>query len=100
MKKGIIISVIFYILILLQVSFAPHFRFFGLVPNLILISVILFNLLEKPENKFGLMAAFLGGFLMDVYSSHIFGIYAAAYLAIAVFIKYFLRQYVKLPSWI
>lgn len=99
MKKAILLILVFYFLILLQTGFAPHFRVFGLVPNLVLGAVVLLNLFEKQEEKFGLLAAVLGGFLMDIFSAHFFGFYAGSYLVIAVFLKYFVRQYVKLPAF-
>ncbi|MFC1789854.1 rod shape-determining protein MreD [Patescibacteria group bacterium] len=98
LKKSILLSLICYILVLLQTGFMPHFSFFGLTLNLILIIVILINFLEKPENKSGLMTAFFGGIFLDVFSTNFIGFYVVICLIIALFLKYVLRQYIKIPT--
>ncbi len=98
MLKKILVSVIlYYIFILLQTSFLVHFSFFGLVLNLILISVIIWNILEKSETLFGLSNAVIGGFFLDVFSSRMFGFHILILLALAIFIKFVLKKYVRIP---
>ncbi len=96
-KKTLISLILYCIFILLQTSFLVHFTIFGLVLNLILISVIIWNILESSKSLSGLSNAAIGGFFLDVFSSQIFGFYTLILLTIAVFIKFFLKKYVKIP---
>lgn len=94
-KKLVIIAVLFYFLALLQTSFLVHFNIKGMVPNFILLSVILINLFEPQKEKTGIFAAFIGGFFLDIWSVHIFGTEILILLAIAIFIKFFIKKYVR-----
>jgi len=99
-KKIIFLIVIFYFLTIFQVSFLPHFNWQGIAPNLVLIMVVIFNLLEKPEGKLGLISGFLGGIFLDVFSfstTLFFGFYTLISLVASVFIKFILRKYVQIP---
>ena len=56
MKKILILVIVFYILVLFQISFLVHFNIFdgsflGWSPNLILIAVILLNIFENPQKN-------------------------------------------------
>lgn len=96
MKKILILIIFFYILILFQTSFLIHFPILGLIPNLVLISVILLNLFEKPQNYSGYFSAFIGGFFLDIFSENFIGFYVLISLGLAVFIKLILKRYVRL----
>lgn len=98
--KTILLFFIFYFLVLLQGDFLVHFKIFNAVPNLILLFIVFFNLLEKSKSKLGFLAAFLGGFFLDVFSvSHnlFFGFYVLVSLLISVFIKLIFKRYVSFP---
>ncbi|HEC21123.1 MAG TPA: rod shape-determining protein MreD [Candidatus Peregrinibacteria bacterium] len=98
MLKKVLISIIVYFLFcLLQTSFFPHFGSIGNYLNLILITTIALNLLEKREEMFGLINAVIGGFLLDVFSNNIFGLNLAILLLISLFIKLFIKRYVEIP---
>ncbi len=99
MKKIFILIIFFYILTLLQVSFFPHFSVWYLL-NFVLISVLLINFFESQEKKLGLLAAFLGGFFLDIFSQFFLGFWVIILLITAVFIKLVLRKYVRLPTLI
>ncbi|MFH1780560.1 MAG: rod shape-determining protein MreD [bacterium] len=97
-KRILILLAGFYLLALLQTSFLIHFRVWGMIPNFILISILLINVLEKPQNNIGILAGFIGGFLLDVFSSHLIGFYALSFLAVSFFIKIIFRKYVWSPT--
>lgn len=101
-KKTLILIIIFYILILFQTSFLAHFNISGTVPNLVLIAVILISFFEKTEQKLGLISAFIGGLFLDIFIGNFmginfFGLYFLISLGLAIFIKFVLRQYVRIP---
>lgn len=93
--KNIGIALSFYCFVLMQSSFLIHFNIYGFVPNLILISVFVLNLIESPEKKSGLFLAAFGGFLIDVFSNRPVGLNLLIYLVLAFIIKYLLRNYVR-----
>ena len=94
-KKLLIITALFYFLALLQTSFLVHFDIKGIVPNFVLLSVILINLFEPQKEKTGIFAAFIGGFFLDIWSVHIFGMEILILLAAAIFIKFIIKRYVQ-----
>jgi len=100
-KKIIFLTLILYFLTLFQTSFFAHFRLFGVTLNLVLILIIVFNILEKSEEKLGILSAFLGGFFLDIFSigsqNLFFGFYTLLSLILALFIKLILKRYVRIP---
>jgi rod shape-determining protein MreD len=96
-KSLILIIPIFYIVSLAQTSFLVHFDISGFIPNFILISVILINLFQRPENPSGLWAAVFGGFFFDIFSSNFIGFYILICLTTSIFIKVILKDYVRIP---
>ena len=96
-KQFLITLVIFYLLALLQTSFFVHFRMWGVVPNFIFILIIFINVFEKPQNNAGLLAGFVGGFFLDIFSSNFIGFYAFIMLVAAFLIKLIFRRYVWVP---
>ena len=95
--KFILIFFLIYFLALLQSGFLAHFRLFGLVPNLILILIIIVNFWEEKKKSLGIFSAFLGGLFIDVFSGRPFGFDILIYLAIALFVKMILKNYVRIP---
>ena len=89
--------IIFYFLALLQTSFTVFLSFYGFTLNLILILLIIINIFESSESKIGLLSAFTGGFLLDIWSSQVFGFWTLVCLLTVIFIK-FIKQYVKIPE--
>ena len=100
-KNIFLIFFSFYILFLLQTSFLAHFNIAGMVPNLILISIILINFFEKPSGDSGLFSAVSGGFFLDMFSGaavgplSFIGFHILIYLLIAIFIKFLLKKHVR-----
>jgi len=78
MRKILILILLFYFLVIFQESFLSHFPLFGGTCNLILISVFLLIFFEKnsvSENP-RILPGFLGGTILDFFSSIPFGIFA------------------------
>ena len=73
MRNILAIIIFFYFLSLIQTSFLVPFNVSGKLPNLILVFVIYFVLLENPKENFGFFTAFVGGFYIDIFSSHPLG---------------------------
>lgn len=98
-KKIITLFLGFYILSLFQTSFLVHFCFvageWGL--NIISISVIIINLLEKPNESLGVFAAIWGGFFWDMFSSNLIGFHILFLVLISILIKTILKRYVRFP---
>lgn len=92
-KKIVIFTLFFYLLVLLQTSFFPHF--FKIFPNLILISIVFINFFEKIKNFSGIYFAFLGGFFLDIFSERFFGFWILISLILAIFIKFFIKKYIQ-----
>lgn len=100
-KKVIFLIFFLYLLILFQSSFLIHFRILGIVPNLVLITIIFINFFEAPERKLGIISAFLGGFYLDIFSSGFiwfFGFFILISLLLSLFIKFVLKKYVQIPE--
>lgn len=97
-KKIIFLIPLFYFLVLIQTSFLVHFKIFGIVPNLVLITVIFIALLEKPKEKLSITSAFIGGFFLDIFSENFIGFYLLICLTIVLFIKFILKKHVQIPK--
>jgi len=82
---------------LIQTSFLVHFIVWGMVPNLILFLIILWNVFEKADNKFGLYQAVIGGLYLDIFSNRIIGFNILILFCLAILIKLFFRKYVRIP---
>ncbi len=93
MKKLPIFIFIAYIISLIESGFMTHFHFF----NLTLLYIIFFNLLEDPKKNTGIMLATFCGFLFDIFSLSIMGIYTITFLVFSLLFKLILRKYVRLP---
>jgi rod shape-determining protein MreD len=99
MLKNVAVSILIcYALILFQTSFLVHFW----PANLIIFLMIFINIFEKQEKSLGLVFAFIGGFLLDIFSGNFIGFYLLILLAAAFFLKFVLARYLRIPkiSWI
>ena len=94
-KKILILIFILYSLTLFQASFLIHLSFLNKIPSLILIFTIFFNLLEKKEEVSGIFVAIFGGFFWDIFSNFPIGFHILILLISAIFIKFFLKKYIK-----
>lgn len=96
-KKILISIIVFYFLVLLQTSFLVHFTIFDAVPNVVLILVIIWNLLEKRRDYFGVINGLIGGFFLDIFSGRFIGFYVLILVGLAIFIKLIFKRYVRIP---
>lgn len=97
-KKSLILILFFYFLTLIETSFSAHFGIMAVVPNLVLITVLLLNFFEAPEKKYGILAAFIGGLFLDIFSARPIGISVLFLVLLAIFLKLVLKNYVRIPS--
>ena len=91
MKKIFISALFFYFLGLIQSSFMVHFDIAGVTPNLILVSVILFNFFEKPWKNSGFLIAAIAGFYLDLFSSYQIGVSIFSLVLLVFLIKKILK---------
>ena len=96
-KKLLLFIILFYFLALIQTSFLVHFSVWGLIPNLIFFSVIIWNIFERSKNNFGIYQAVAAGFFLDIFSSKIIGFNIIILIYLAIVIKLFLKSYVRIP---
>lgn len=87
MWKIISLIIFSYFLVIFQTSFAPHLEIFGNAPNLILVVLLLFILLEAPKNNFSYYAAFLTGIFIDIFSNSFLGETAIFLLLLTFLLK-------------
>lgn len=93
-KKVILFILFFYLLVLLQTSFFPHFLNF--LPNFILIAIILINYLSPSQSFLEVMIiSFFGGFFLDIFSENFFGFWTLITLTTSIFIRLFLKKYIS-----
>jgi len=92
MRKIILIFLLFYLLVLIESSFLGSI---GLNLYLIFIAVFLMNVLEHPQDSYGVFGAFAGGFFLDVFSKKFIGFYTLILLFLSILLKFFLRKYVR-----
>lgn len=96
-KKILFFVILFYFLALIQTSFMAHFSVWGLIPNLIFLLVIVWNIFEKSKNNFGIYQSAAAGFFLDIFSSKIIGFNIIILIFLAITIKLFLKSYVRIP---
>ena len=96
-KKILVFIIIFYFLALVQTSFLVHFKVWNMVPNLIFFLIVVWNVFEKADNRFGLYQAIIGGFFLDVFSDKFIGFNILILVISVILIKLFFRRYVRIP---
>ena len=96
-KKCILFILLFYFATLAETSFLVHFNLFGKTLNLVMIIVIIWNLLENQKHYSGIHGAIIGGLFLDIFSSRLIGFNILILLLIALFIKFILKKYVRVP---
>ncbi|OHA64587.1 MAG: rod shape-determining protein MreD [Candidatus Wildermuthbacteria bacterium RIFCSPLOWO2_02_FULL_47_9c] len=97
MKQAIVLFLVFYVFALLQMSFFVHLFPNGLVPNLIILSVVLLSIFERRGSYASFVAALFGGFLLDVFSGGVIGLWALGLGFASLLIKLILEDYVRFP---
>lgn len=97
MFKYLLSIIILYLLALFQTSFLVHFSFWGIIPNLVFILIIIWNLYEKSDNNFGIYNAFMAGFFLDIFSDRIIGFNVLILVILVILIKLVFNKYVQIP---
>jgi rod shape-determining protein MreD len=86
--KYIFITVLFYLLAILQNSFFAHFNLFGATPNLVFIFFLLIVFFEKQRlNYIIIFYASIAGLLLDIFSSGHIGVSMVLLIMIGLLIK-------------
>lgn len=88
--KLLTVTILFYVLGLIQNSFFVHFNILGTVPNFIFILffiLIFFSPCEKPYCRNNLFYSFIGGFFLDIFSYSYFGISFVLFLITSFIVK-------------
>ena len=91
------ITILFYVLVLLQMSFYVHVLPSGMMPNFVIITALLITLFENPRSNGGIIAAIAGGFLLDMFSGGFIGFWTLILLGSSLLIKIVLENYVRAP---
>jgi rod shape-determining protein MreD len=80
--RGLVLTVVLLVAIVLQVSFFGYFSFDGVVPNLVLLLVVAAALTRGPE--LAVMLGFLGGLAADLLppAQHVAGRWALALVVV------------------
>lgn len=82
----------FFLLNIIQNSFLVlYFNF-----NCIIILVILINILDNPENYFGIWCAFFAGLFLDLSSTYFFGFWMLILVIASYIIKWILNNFFKI----
>lgn len=84
------------LILILEVSFFPAVFPYLILPNLLMVSTIIYVLLEKPEKVGSVEFALVAGILMDLMLRGFFGTYMIIFLVTSYSLKYILRHYVQL----
>jgi len=95
--RYIAVIITLYTLTILQTSFFVHFFPHGVVLNLVVLSIIVFSFLEKPDSQFGLVAALFGGFFLDMFSTKPIGFWTLSLVAFVLLLHIVLKNYVQRP---
>lgn len=97
-QKYIILFFSWCVLVLLQLSFFPHFPLgpFGYLPFFIL---LLFPALSEKHGEYGsLVFAFAAGLMLDIPSERFFGFWALLFFLVEFVLRTLLVIYIRRPS--
>lgn len=90
MKNSVyLVFPVMFLMLILQAAILPRFPLLGMVPQLSLLAATSWGLLRGPEE--GALWAFIGGFLLDLYTSGPIGAMALS-MMLAVFVVSLIRQ--------
>lgn len=82
-----------YFLVVVQTSLL--FKVPALISSLpLFVFVGVLSFFERPEEKAGFIAAFVGGFSLEMYSQYPFGLYLFSLLFLVLAVKILLKKYV------
>ena len=96
MKQSFFLILIFALLGFLQTSFLAHFPLQGLVIPVVIIGVFMVSVFDKAPFA-GLLGAFAGGLVLDVFSQHVFGYWTLLVVLVFCIASFFIHTYVRFP---
>lgn len=100
MIKNILIVLLFYVMVLMQVSFCIHLGFIPASFSFILVALLLLAVLEGSQMLLSVSGAISAGFFWDIFSSTTFiGFYTLILLGFVIFIKLIVRKHFQLPAY-
>lgn len=91
--KILLVVLFWFFLILIQTSFISIYTDF----NFIILFIVIINLIEDPENNFGLISAFLGGLFLDLNTTYQFGIFILGLVVFSLTVKMVLLKFLRIP---
>lgn len=97
MKYFFSFLIILFILIL-QVSFLPHFEIYNIAPNLFLITLVSWVILRQRQEAYFWAAA--SGLLLDLNSQIFFGTTALSFLITILILLFFTRNFINVENLI
>jgi len=95
----ILFPVVLYLLILFQANYLVHFGILGSILSFSLIISAFWNFFEKNKQilSYGLFLSVFSGAIADIYSDYYIGFNILIFVLAALFIKFILRKYVRIP---
>ncbi|MEK7510199.1 MAG: hypothetical protein AAB567_01395 [Patescibacteria group bacterium] len=97
MKKILVVGILLCLFVAFQTSFLPLlFPKVGIV-NLVMIAVLLMSILKISDFQMKIFGAFLGGFLLDVFSGTPLGFWVLILAGISLLLHVVFHYYVRFP---
>ena len=96
MKQAFFLILVFVFLALLQTSFLAHFPLQGFVIPAVIMGVFMVSIFVKALFA-GLLGAFAGGLVLDVFSQHIFGYWTIVAVLVFCIVSFLIHTYVRFP---
>ncbi len=95
MKNFVFIFLVPYFIFIIESGLMIHLS--GIIPNLLILYALFFNVFENSFRKRGLLVAGFCGLFFDVISSYPLGIFSGIFLLLAFILKLILQKYVRIP---
>ncbi len=96
MKQAFFLILMFVFLAFLQTSFLAHFPLQGFVIPVVIIGVSMVSVFVKAPFA-GLLGAFAGGLVLDVFSQHVFGYWTIVVVLVLCIVSFLVHTYVRFP---
>lgn len=93
--KRFLTAISFVFIALLQVTIISQLSVEGVAINLVLISIIFFNIFKKLK-KYGIWASLAGGLTLDLFSTLPFGVITLSFILITFFVQKFSNIFKKI----
>jgi cell shape-determining protein MreD len=97
-KKLFLYSLTAYCLFLLQTCFLSNLGYLWQLPSLVIVFFAAINLIEKKEEKTGVLFSLPGGLILDMGSNKPLGFFVLIFLIVSLIIKLWFKRYVRLEN--